>query len=612
MDGHLSPAHILIPYRIHILVFLLAFLAAFTIAHPAFVFTDEWITANQLSQMYEGNQVVLNEGKYGSFENGTVTSYFTSRNNYLGYPLLYPLVAFPGECLVYFFGNDIIFLITYLWSFLIIALALVLNTFFPDYTYVGKYRWTAALIVLSFVVLFLNLVFYVPFNLTGKNSGPEIIAIIFTNILLFAVFAVILYEILRTIFQDPSWAFFGTAICISCSSYVFWTNVGKDHLLIALLFSAILVLVLRFLVKNDLRMLASSFFFAGLLIWARPELGIFIFSSLCACVGLFFLSNYPQQDTLTARAKMMLSPLLTLVGAIPFFVNNYYVSGNIFIPAFVLTQNSAISQSGLNGSIPAVDTTISSLMQVNAMTSVTPLSTFPADLYGILILPQSGGMGILPLVPVFVSAVMLLPLILMKTRVRFDGNEKMILGVLFLLSLAVFGAYVNRIAGLNTDLGILPDIRYLSPVYLPLTIAGLLIIRKAPGITWRPLKLLTSMGITWLALLPITISLILFCHPAPIGWNNVFIVLDTWATVVIFLFTILFVFLFYYMTFTNTCKGLEWLLNPVFACMCALPLVWQASASFLSLLFVNGWGGYYFWIPILFKMFSMIYTIPYS
>ena len=51
-------------YKVHILVFLLAFLVAITISHPAFLLTDEWVTANQLSQLNEGHQVILNEGKY--------------------------------------------------------------------------------------------------------------------------------------------------------------------------------------------------------------------------------------------------------------------------------------------------------------------------------------------------------------------------------------------------------------------------------------------------------------------------------------------------------------------------------------------------------------------
>jgi hypothetical protein len=613
MDDQSGPAKALKPFRVHILVFLLAFLAALTVAHPAFFFTDEWITANQLAQMHDGNQAILNEGKYGSFENGTVTSYFTSRNNYLGYPLFYPLIAFPAECLVYFFGNDIIFFITYLWTFLLIVLALTLNKFFPNYIYMGKYRWTSGLILISFVSLLLNLVFYVPFNLTGKNSGPEIIAIIFTNTVLFAVLAVMIYEILKMIFQNSPWAFFGTAVCVSCSSYLFWTNVGKDHLVVILLLAVVLFMVIRFLSENDLRALSSGFFFVGLLIWARPELGIFIFIALFVGTSLIYLSDYTLHDTMVSPLKLMLSPLFTLAGAAPFFINNYLVSGNIFIPAFVLTQKSSLAQSSIEGSNPVVDNTVSALLQVNSMTTVTPLSTFPSDVYGILFFPQSGSMGILPLVPVFVSAVMILPVLLMKIRIRFDCREKMILGILVLLSLAVFGAYLNRVAGLNTDLGIMPDIRYLSPLYLPLTIAGLMIIRKAPGITERPFELLADMGITWLILLPVSLSVILFCHSPPLGWNNVFILIDRWATMAIFVITVVFVLLYYRMIVSRTHDGPgSRVAHAAFAFMCALPLVWQAAASFLALLFVNAWGGYYFWIPVLFKVFSMIHMIPYS
>ena len=98
-------------YKVHILVFLLAFLVAITIAHPQFLVTDEWITANQLTQLNEGHQVILNEGKYGSYENGTPTGYFVAKQNYLAYPLFLPLVSLPAEWVVYCLGDNFLMFI---------------------------------------------------------------------------------------------------------------------------------------------------------------------------------------------------------------------------------------------------------------------------------------------------------------------------------------------------------------------------------------------------------------------------------------------------------------------------------------------------------------------
>ena len=62
--------------KYHFFVFLIALFIALTFAHPQIFVTDEWVTANQLSQIHLGHQVLVNEGKYGVYENGTPSNYF--------------------------------------------------------------------------------------------------------------------------------------------------------------------------------------------------------------------------------------------------------------------------------------------------------------------------------------------------------------------------------------------------------------------------------------------------------------------------------------------------------------------------------------------------------
>jgi len=341
MNCQSVPEKITGSFRVHILVFILAFLAALTFAHPAFFFNDEWITGNQLAQLKEGHQPFVNEGKYGTFQNGTPTTYFTIRNNYLGYSLLFPILSLPAAWMVDLFGDNFVFFITYLWTFLLLALALLLNSAFPEYTYVRKRQWTPALYVLAFALFFLNLQFYRPFPLTGAGASPEIMAIVLTNVLLFACLAVIVYEICRVIFHDIHYAIFSTVTALSCSSYFFWTTTGKDHVLVAFLLSIILLMVIRFLATYSLPSLAAGFFFAGFLIWARPELGVFISIALCGMAGYFIVFSEKWGLSPANRNHLFISPLFILLGAIPFFINNYLASKNIFIPAFVLTTNGA-------------------------------------------------------------------------------------------------------------------------------------------------------------------------------------------------------------------------------------------------------------------------------
>jgi len=598
------------PFRVHILVFILAFLAALTFAHPAFLVNDEWITGNQLSQLKQGHQPFINEGKYGTFTNGTSTTYFTVRNNYLGYPLLFPILSLPAVWLVDLFGDNFIFFITYLWTFLLIGLALLLNRFFPEYTYLGKWRWTSGLIMLTFVGFFANLFFYQPFSLTGDKGSPEIMAIVFTNILMFAFLAVIIFEILRMIVINPRYAFFGTIVCLSSSSYLFWTTYCKDHVLIALILSIVLLFVIRYLTTDKPSSLAGGFSFGGLLIWARPELGVFIVLALCVLFIFHLRSSKTKNCSDSQRQWFLLSPIFTLLGALPFFINNYLVSKNIFIPAFVLTAENSLSQNGLGESSPtlsfAVEDTIHALLQVNSMTRVTPLSTLPADLYGVFFSPESGSMGILPLVPVFLASVMILPILLMRTRIQFDSREKMILGTLVLFSFAMFCAYANRIAGLNTDLGIVPDIRYLSPVYLPLTIIGLMIFSKIPRITARPINLLAWMSAVWIVSVPVSVFLIIGYYPIPSGWKDLYPLLSHWVTLCILLVVLLFVLAFYYAELRNRQETLTKIVTFLFVGICSLPLLWQVDVSFISLLHGYGLGGYFFWLPVLLKLFNVV------
>lgn len=597
-------------YRVHILVFLLAFLVALTCAHPMFFFNDEWITGNQLAQLKEGHQPFVNEGKYGVFSNGTLTLYFESRSNYLGYSLFFPLVALPAEWLVYFFGDHFTFFITYLWTFLLIVLALVLNAFFPAYTYIRRVRWTTCMIVLAFASLFLNLWYYRPLPLTGAGSSPEIMALVLTNVLLFALLAVIVYELLRVITCDSRYAFFGSAVCLSGSSYFFWTTVCKDHILVAILIALILLLISMYLSSRDLKLLAGGFFCIGLLAWARPELGLFVFIAMCILVGIFGAGLLRSRKiSISSLRGLLLTPFFTVLGAIPLFINNYLATRNIFIPLFALAMKTRLSSENLGGGTalvqPHLQDAFPLLLQVNGITIMFPyLSSLPSDLYGVLIAPQTGSMGFLPLIPVFIVAILVLPL-LKKNSHWFNPREKMVIGALLLFALALFCAYLNRIYGLNHDLGILPDIRYLSPVYLPLAVTGLVIIKKVPCLADRPLDILAGMCVTGIVLIPISLAVILQHQQEFLELENVFSLIDHGATVCIVVGALISA-LALYGAYGYRSGLFGKVAGIIFALTCALPFIWQVNASFISLMFVHGSGGYLFWVPFLLKLLNVI------
>jgi hypothetical protein len=598
----------LVCHKVHILVFLVAFFIAITVAHPSLLITDEWITVNQLSQLHDGHQVLFNEGKYGFHENGTASRYFTHKDNYLAYPLFLPLISLPAYWLTDIFGGNFIFFMLYLWIFLLIAIALVLNGFFPECTSLGKWRWTTGLIIGSFVIFFINLFFYRPFPITGKDSYPEIIAIVFTNIILFAILAVMVYEILRTIFNDSSYTIFGAVLCITSSSYLFWTSFCKDHVLVAFLFTAIVLLAVKFSLTTNDGYLPGAFILTGLLAWARPELALFVFISLCILIAYGYLVTRDRFTPLTKAILVVTAPLFTLIGAIPFCINNYLFTGNFFVPAWILwkTGSSSVNVT-VAESTPvqqASSDTLGSLLQLFMSTINIQPATFLSDVYGVLLNPQTGSMGVLPLVPLFMGAILILPILWVFGNRDFSCEEKHILMTMGLLALGVFLAYVRGITGMNTSPGINPDIRYLSPIYLPLSIMGLVVIGKVPSLRNNVKTILQWVVAIWVIVIPLSLLAMSWYYPSPESWAFLFIALNTIASLGIFLTLVLFIII---LTANILYKKTETPLVILFALLCAVPFIWQIDAIFLARLYGAGLGGYSFWIPVMLKIFGFIF-----
>jgi len=609
MDDFFSALEkILVCHKVHILVFILAFFIAITFAHPSIFVNDEWVTLNQLSQLHDGHQIIFNEGKYGSLENGTVSKYFVYKDNYLAYPLFLPLISLPAYWLIDLFGDHFIFFILYLWIFLLIAIALVLNGFFSEYTSVGKWRWTTWLIIASFALLFINLFFYRPFPIAGKDSYPEFIAIVFTNVILFAILAVMVYEIIRTIFKDSPYTIFGTLLCITSSSYLFWTSFCKDHALIAFLFTAIVLITVKFLLTTNDWYLPGAFILTGLLAWARPELALFVFAFLCIFIAYAYVVMRDRFTPFSHAIPLVTAPLFTLIGAIPFCINNYLFTRNIFVPAWILWKTESASAGiSLPGSTPvqsASSDTLGSLLHLFLSTINIKPATFLSDVYGVLLNPHSGSMGVLPLVPLFMVAVLVLPVLWVYGNLDFSVKEKKVLMTMGLLALGVFLTYVRGITGMNNSVGINPDIRYLSPIYLPLSIIGLVVIGKVPSIINNVKTIMKWIVAVWIIVIPMSLVAMSRYYLFPESWALLFRPLNTIISLGIFIILGLFVIFLIGITFNKKAETPAVIL---FAFLCAAPFIWQIDTTFLVRFYGTGLGGYSFLIPVMMKTFGFIF-----
>jgi hypothetical protein len=590
-------------YRIHLLIFLVILTIGISFAHPGLLLTDEWVTVNQLDQIHTGHQVIINEGKYGTFENGTVSPYFTTKNNFLGYSLFLPLISLPAYWLLDLFGEHFVFVILCLWTLLLIAVAFLLNGFFKKSTYAGRWQWTTALFIAAFVLLFINFRYYLPFFTTGSDTYPEILAIVFTNIVLYALFAVFIFEINLTIFNDTLFSSFGSVVCISCSSYLFWTTTCKDHILTLFVFVLLTLMIVKYQKTKNFWHLSSAFISSGLLAWARPELALMACGALCLYTGYTFFFHDGGFAMHKNRVSLLVTPLFTLIGAIPFFINNYMVTGNALLMPFTLwDKEPSMSLVAPAASVQqSASTTFQPLFHIFTATTNFNLYAFPSDLYGILLNPQSGSIGVFLIAPIFMLAVFLAPILLLKKEFRFSHEEKQFSGIMGLLALAVFFTYVRGISGMNASPGIIPDIRYLSPIYLPLNILGLMVLKKLIIIPGNEVKTLWNMVAIWILSVPVSLIIISQFYPYPDNWSAIFSFLNGYTTVLTLIILGFVIISIIAQEFYQKSSSIALIF---LAILCAIPFIWQVDASFLMRAFGSGLGGYSFWVPAVRMIFA--------
>jgi hypothetical protein len=592
-------------YRVHLFVFFLTLFIALMLAHPAILLNDEFITANQIRQLHAGHQIIVNEGRYGLGEYGNMSGYFSYKGNILAYSLFLPMISLPAFWVIDITGAVFSYVILVLWTITALILLLLINRYFPKFSYVGRYQWTPAMAVVTFLVFFINLFYYSSFTVDSVNSYPEVLAVGFTNIILLALSAMLIYEINRSIFEDPAFSFFGTMVCLFSSSYFLWSTFCKDHILVFACFVPIVLCLVRFIKTDEYWYLPLAFLFSGLLAWARPEVALWMaFLVFCIC-GYTLLRFRTQDRPGYSLLAVICSPLFTVIGALPFFLNNLLMTKNILLPVSALYLN--------NASAARVINTTQSLMPSTGVRSIQTVITMflPSipkspidilgDLAGIFFFPATGNISIFALVPLFLVIVIIAGTLLACKKVTLSSEEKKITGLFLLIFLAVFLAYASLLHSLNTDPGITPDIRYLSPVYLPLTLIGLILLKKVNILPEKPSDLINRLFVVCsvgllisLVFLPITYAH--YSSTMNFPALGKFFTLYTLAVCLLSIVTILYCLVTRHKTMV--CEYLVLLL-------CSLPFFWQVN-EILTLRSFSGYAGHIFLIPVVRVVWDLI------
>jgi len=435
-----------------IFIFCLSVFIALSVTSAGLYLSDEISPANQLYQLYHGEQVTYHTYHYGVYDNGSVNYAISGANYVMPYALTLPVLAFPIYWIIDHFQDasrmvPMIFWILFL-SFMVMV-GLVNN----------KKMYVAG--ALTAIVLFVvNIILYSLFS-----GNIEILAIVLTNILLYGLFGLLVWKIIfdMRMFNKDNY-FLIWILVMSCSSLLFWVGTLKDHVLVAALFMVILYSIIKLnkTGKDDYIIYLSIA--SAMIIWTRPELSLIIIP-----LDIIFLLYKYKNLLLKFCIYMGLS-------SIPMFINNYIVTGGFFKFPFQAVEN---NMGGIHFSSDMYGTLVNEIPAyiLKNLSGITP-----NNIFGLLFLPANKGVGLVPIL--MVSIVGILIYLIKYKSIKLTFEEKLLYSSSFVIILLyLFTSYLGF--GMHTEQGMLPDMRYFSLIYAPLTIASLSVLTRTYEFDYR-------------------------------------------------------------------------------------------------------------------------------
>ena len=582
----------------------LSFCICFGISSPSLYMNDEWITVNQVNQIFSGHQLIENEGKYGRLFTGEMGAYFTTRDNYLAYSLMLPVLAIPSLLIIVTAGDSFRLLFLIVWF--LIGTGSLLTCIRLASEYKNKTAEYIFLILLSvfFGLFLLNVYYYQPFESSWEDSPIESAAIIFTNNILFSFIPSMIYAIFRYVQLSRVVSLAGTLSVVCCSSYLYWAGSAKDHLLVAFLVTLLIYLFAVNQSKHSIPHIISFFGVGGLICWARPEYGAFILLGLLGweIVSLFYQGERKQRKLLQIiqQKEFYASILGACIGLIPFFLNNALITKNPFIPPQYLYITSSRSQISsviqtLNYEhvdlIPKISNYLNQI--INFFSPQINDGFF--DMYRLFWIPPNGSFGILFMCPIIIPALIYGIKTRDSIRTNFPKERVNVLFFCLLLMILTFLAYARVINGSIMSEGSLPDMRYFSPLYLPMGILAVILLST----------LITENSKRWLYY---SLYSVLIISPLlTIGYTGILLQgfsLKIHTSLVIKLL----LFLYIVITLYAALNPRFWNSKRLFPFLYAALLIIPSSIQLMIILFYSHvkMNGFPFWQPVLEYLFTYV------
>ena len=426
----------------YLFIFAITVFILLSITGPGIFLNDEWIVGQQLNQLSQGHQITYNEGKYAYYMNGTPNNYMGARKNLLFYPMSLPLISLPIHLLF------TLILTSFYARFIIILLWAIL----------GIYCWynikdgiisNISIILLLFIIV-TSMALYVPFSLSGKYDIAEVLSIGFTNILIMGIFSVIAFKLSELLFDDKNKQIVGWIASLSCTSLLFWAGTLKDHVLLSTIIILLSYCYIYYLKYNNNKYLIFTYILAGISVWIRPEVGIFVIIFL-----LLFNFIYIQRNILFTLNELV----WVFIATLPFFINNYIVTGDILKVPFLMSQTTSTTGSVIE---KVTNTTFSEIQYATTY-------SYPLDVINIFFSPLSGSLGLI--VPLCLFIFSLITIIKYRQKLSVELKFLLTIGISSIIYYIIYAGTI-----MQSDGGIVPDIRYFTPAYSLLVLFALSII----------------------------------------------------------------------------------------------------------------------------------------
>jgi hypothetical protein len=583
----------------------LTFCIAFGISSPALLVNDEWITVNQVNQLATGTQIIESEGKYGRTYDGEESAYFRAKGSYLAYTLFLPILSLPAMFGILLVGDLFRLILLVLWFglgiFALFASLHLLNK--SGKNVLSVMIWV--LIFIFFILFLINIFYYQPYESSFIDSPIESAAVILTNEILLAMMAPMIYAIFRNVSVPRKTSIIGAISVLCCSSYLIWSSSAKDHLLVAFLLTALILVFSSIIHRDSMIKWFLLFVISGLLCWARTEYGIIIGMGLIILMVIFLFIRKDEPKNLASNIFHMLIPgfIGMIIGLFPFLINNYLITGNPFIPPqyIYLTTGRGTLASILTTDNPgSMSISYSGFTFIHQAISFYSPNTenFLKDIIGIFLTPENNGVGILFICPIILPAILYAIVRYKAVSIQLSQKTSLMLYFSFFITFLTLLGYLRVLHGSIISSGSLPDMRYFSPIYLPLGIISILLL--SPIININPDRWLRYLFITLFLGVPLLtiVSIMYLSHGISFeGYVNIHV-------------RILFILLLLLFGIAAISKDF-WNKNRLFPLFFSLLILIPSSFQFFFVL-VNALAkinGYLYWQPFLQYLFTYVFLV---